>query len=582
MRRLLPSLVPDARGAAVGVAGVFVFAFTWFLRFNDPNGSFAGLTDDHFFYVVRGWQILYGDLPVRDFVDHGAPLHFYLGAAVQMLFGRGTLSELAFTATMLAGGAALTYWLAARASGSIVAGLFGAGVHVWLFPRFYNYPKVVVYAAAIPLLWWFADRPGRRPRFWLAVTTAFAFLFRHDHGVYVAAAVALLLMLVRGMSWKERMRHGALYVVWTVALLAPYLMFIQLNGGTASYVEQTASWAARERERTPVLWPGLFDYPDGVSEEAQQVPAFVKPIWVVRDNATAWWYYLELALPLLALAVVAVSRDGFRPAWAGARLKVAIVALLGLVLNAGFLRSPLEARLADPSVPHAILIAWLAVALPALFRAPTSWAAAVGRWRPLLAAAIVAVAAPIAFVLAVTLTHGTYDRVDNAGLTEGPRRTLQGAASVARSLRADWQLANWERRADRPDLITLALYLNACTRPDARIFVQPYIPQVLALARRPFAGGHADLRPGFFTTEADQQLTLGRLRRQDVPVALLATDDSLEGFRRSFPLITAYLDEHYEVAGTHTFDRRFGITLLIDKSAHAGRRFADLDWPCLT
>lgn len=59
-----------------------VFVFSWFFRFNDPNGGFAGLTDDHFFYLLRGWQILLGELPVRDFVDHGAPLYFYVSAAV--------------------------------------------------------------------------------------------------------------------------------------------------------------------------------------------------------------------------------------------------------------------------------------------------------------------------------------------------------------------------------------------------------------------------------------------------------------------------------------------------------------------
>src|SRR5688500_17782189 len=79
--------------AAIAVA-VIVFTFTWFFRFNDPNGGFAGLTDDHFYYLLRGWQILYGELPYRDFVDAGAPLYFYVSAAVQLLFGRGTLSEL--------------------------------------------------------------------------------------------------------------------------------------------------------------------------------------------------------------------------------------------------------------------------------------------------------------------------------------------------------------------------------------------------------------------------------------------------------------------------------------------------------
>jgi len=538
-------------------AAVGVFVVTWFLRFNDPNGSFAGLTDDHFFYVVRGWQILYGDLPVRDFVDHGAPLHFYVAAAVQLLFGRGTLSELAFTTTMLALGAALTCWLAARASGSVAAGLLGAAVHVSLFPRFYNYPKVLAYAAAIPLLWWMADSPGRRPLFWLAVTTALAFLFRHDHGVYVAVIVALLLVLLRGLPWRERVRHAALYAALTVAALSPYLLFVQLHGGVTSYIAQTASWAARERERTPMEWPGVF------------------------ENLTAWWYYSELILPVLALWVVSVSRDACRPGWPHARVKIAIVALLGTILNAGFLRTPLEGRLADPSVPHAILVAWLAAALPSLFGSPASWGPLMVRWRRQVAAALAVAAAPIAFVVAVTLTHDLYERADNAGLTEGPRRTWQSTATVVRTVRADWQLENWASRPERSELITLAMFLSACTEPDARIFVQPYIPQVLALARRPFAGGHADLRSGFFTTERDQRLILARLQRQRVPVALLSTPDALEDFGESFPLLAAYLDEHYTAAGTHVFDGRYPITLLVNTGERAERRFESLGWPCL-
>ena len=78
---------------------VGIFVASWLFRFNDPGGSFAGLTDDHFFYVVRGWQILFGDIPVRDFVDHGAPLYYYVGAAVQVdlrprhVVGAGVLDD---------------------------------------------------------------------------------------------------------------------------------------------------------------------------------------------------------------------------------------------------------------------------------------------------------------------------------------------------------------------------------------------------------------------------------------------------------------------------------------------------------
>ncbi|HVZ24355.1 MAG TPA: hypothetical protein VG871_24950, partial [Vicinamibacterales bacterium] len=124
----MPALMPNRRIRHVVIALLAgaLFGFAWLLRYNDPNGSFGGLTDDHFFYVVRGWQILFGDLPVRDFVDHGAPGYFYVSAAVQALFGRGTASELIFSTTMLSVGAALTFWIATTASGSIVWGLVGA------------------------------------------------------------------------------------------------------------------------------------------------------------------------------------------------------------------------------------------------------------------------------------------------------------------------------------------------------------------------------------------------------------------------------------------------------------------------
>jgi hypothetical protein len=564
----------------MAAAAAAVFAFSWLYRFNNPDGSFAGLSDDHFFYLVRGWQILYGELPVRDFVDHGAPLYYYVAAAVQLVFGDGTLPEFAFSVTMLALGAALTYWLAARASGSVGLGLFAAAVQIWLAPRPYNYPKILVYTIALPIVWWFVDRPGPWPRSFLAAVTAVAFLFRHDHGAFVALAVAMLLM-VTGLSWRERVRHALLYALLTIALLAPYLVFIQTHGGLGTYLQQASAWAARDRDRAPVVWPGLFEFPDGVSPEAQS-GAVTRAVAVVRDNTVAWWFYLELALPFLALAVMAMSRDAFRPEWGRAAPKIAIVAVLGILLNAGFLRSPLDARLADPSVPHAIVLAWLAAAIPAMWLRPASWRPMLRRWRIPLASATMAAAAPVAFVLGATLSDDLYDRLDGAALVGRIGKPFDQAAHVARTLQNDWELASWVDPERRSDLITLAMYLNTCTPSDSRVFVQPYIPQVLALARRGFAGGHADLRPGFFATDAAQKLTVERLRRQQVPVALLETGSSYENFRKSFPLITAYLDERYVVAGEHVFDDRVGITLLVSKGAAAHGRFSSLDWPCLS
>lgn len=203
-----PARVSAARIGALGLAAGALFAFAWFFRFNNPSGSFAGLTDDHFFYLVRGWQILFGDLPVRDFVDQGAPLYYYVAAAVQVLFGRGTLSEILFSITVLSACAAAVMLLGVRASGSILVGLAVALFHVLLEPRLYNYPKILVYVAAIPALWAFADRPRAGRRALLAVITVVAFLFRHDHGVFVAAAFACLLLLLPALTWRDRLRHA--------------------------------------------------------------------------------------------------------------------------------------------------------------------------------------------------------------------------------------------------------------------------------------------------------------------------------------------------------------------------------------
>ena len=256
--------------------------------------------------------------------------------------------------------------LGARASGLLLLGVAAAAVYVWLWPGFYNYPKILVYVAAVPALWAFADRPARRQMVAIATVTAVGFLFRHDHAVFVGGAFAALLLL-RGWSWRERLRHAGVYGVLVVLLLSPYLLFIQANGGLGSYFRTASAWAERDRERAPVVWPGLFDNSDGVSVDAA-AGVVSRAVDTIQDNTVAWLFYAELALPLLALMLLAASPSAFRPGWPNARVKLAVVAVLGALLNAGFLRAPLEARLADPSVPHVLLLAWMPVALVGLFR----------------------------------------------------------------------------------------------------------------------------------------------------------------------------------------------------------------------
>ena len=355
------------------------------------------------------------------------------------------------------------------------------------------------------------------------MVTVVGFLFRHDHGLFVGLAMAVAIALLDGATWRQRLRHALVYGAIVGALLLPYFAFIEFNGGVVSYFRQASAWAEKDRNRAPVVFPGLFDNPDGVSDAAREGGPLTRAVATVRDNLVAWMFYAEIVLPLLALALIWGSRAACRPTWPHARAKLTMVAVLALALDAFFLRSPLEARLADPSVPLAILVAWLCVALPQVLR-PSQWRWPAGAPAWGFAAAALVVAAPVAFTLASGMSWDFHRRLDKAGLTERVGKGFERASGVARQLRDDWRLETWLTRPDRPDLLNLSLYVNACTKPSDRVLMQAYMPQVLAMARRAFAGGHADLRPGFFGTEDAQRLTVSRLERQSVPIILFEAD----------------------------------------------------------
>jgi hypothetical protein len=168
-------------------------------------------------------------------------------------------------------------------------------------------------------------------------------------------------------------------------------------------------------------------------------------------------------------------------------------------------------------VPLVILVAWLLAALSRMLADTGSFVAPVLRYRWAVRSVALTIGVAIAVLLTTIVSHEFYRRLDKSAMTDRWGKPFERASNVTEQLRHDWDLASWTSRANRPDLVTLSLYINACTSPDDRVLVESYMPQVLALARRAFAGGHADLRPGFFETEDAQRLTLSRLQKQSVP-----------------------------------------------------------------
>ena len=156
---------------------------------------------------------------------------------------------------------------------------------------------------------------------------------------------------------------------------------------------------------------------------------------------------------------------------------------------------------------------------------------------------------------------------------------LQERIASVRASGASWPLEGWAS-PDDPGLMRLVFYIRDCTAPTDRIFVSQYFPQVLALAQRPFAAGHGDLRPGFFGTTADQQLAVARLAQQRVPLAVLPAADDLAWFKEHFPIVEDYLWTHLKSVGEYELGNDIRIHLLASRDIEPQGTWRETDWPC--
>ena len=121
---------PRARALALGVAlGIAAFAFRLV--------TLRDLTNDHYMHLAWAQQLLFGDLPGRDFVDPGMPLMYALSAVVQQLW-HGPFSEGVLTCILLGVAASATFLVVTELTGSTA---FAAGATLFeivLEPRLYS------------------------------------------------------------------------------------------------------------------------------------------------------------------------------------------------------------------------------------------------------------------------------------------------------------------------------------------------------------------------------------------------------------------------------------------------------------
>lgn len=569
-------------GAVDSLLAFALFAFSWLYRFNDPDGGLAGgLLDDHHFYLAHGWQMLAGAWPDRDFVDPGAPLMFLFEVLAQQ-FGRGTASEYVFCVTALSVATALTYLAGRMMTGSRMLALLVALFQMAFQARLYSYPKVLVYAALVPVLWAYIDLPTRRKRIALAVICVVGLLLRHDHGLF-SGVVTVVAIAVSNASWRDRATHAAGFALLLFLVVSPYLGYLQTYGGIVRHVAAAKSWADRDRARAPFQLPSFSmpEPPDAKEDDWYQKGLFR----VAHHNGEPLLLGLVVLIPSVMLVVLVLSSDAGRPEWPRARAKLAVVTALDALLIWGFLRGNLESRFGDVSVPTALLALSLVISAW-MFARRGRWRLRGREWRvPMPLRATVGVAGGLVVIgTLVVFTSSFVNRLDLAGMLKRPVTRPFGWSDrfgvIRERMGQTWPLERWHRFEQAGD-VKLAFYLRDCTEPTDRVFLTTYLHYVATLAQRPFAGGHADLRAGFFTTTADQRLTVDRLTRESVPVVITATGEEQEHFAKDLPLVQRYLLEHYRPLGEFDLGGSRPVGLLVRRDRVSPGPYAfNKEWPC--
>jgi hypothetical protein len=531
-----PEAVSSGRRRALSraIIAVVLVGFTCLYRFNTLGGRFGGFDNDHFVPFAYAKQVQAGEQPLRDFEGLGLQgawpsLAYETSALAQRWFGDNLRSEALLTVAGVGVAAALTFLAAAFVAPPAWAAA-ATLVSVFVAPTLYNYPKVLILSAAALTIAWYCRRPHVFGVVAGSVVTAVAFLFRHDLAVY--AGVGLVLAYVIGSHARERVRHTCLYVVFTLLLLTPSLIWVQRYAGLGQYVRDGLALSGDEAERTDLSsWPRFTRV-----DEAGKVVGPTQFL-AVEQNGTAWLYYMTRVLPL----VVAVFCWVHRTERESSATRTAVLALAGMTAFASplLIRGNVAVRLGDVGPLLAVLAAW------------TSHEAA--RWRtgePLAwrVGRSVAVLAVVGATALSTASVGVvWNQLGTSGLRHSWRATVNQTQQLLTSLSALPMAAIDQPSPEGP--LDVSQYINRCTASADRIVLMTYQPELLPFAGRLFGAGRLSVLPDYALDSRQEQSLVSRWRGQSVPLALVEFEEFWSPNSTIVPVVRAYLHERYADVG---------------------------------
>jgi hypothetical protein len=285
-------------------------------------------------------------------------------------------------------------------------------------------------------------------------------------------------------------------------------------------------------------------------------------------NADTWLFWLYWTLPLACCIIAARRLFLARERWPGQSAVVIALAVLAILVNAGFLRDILRTRLPDAVVPVALLAAW-ALGL--------CWTE---QWRRRSVQTLVqvgTVAIMTVSVAAISDVAELPERIAITGVGEGLGAVRTRAVEVSRLLALPHR-----QDAAPPSRASAALmpffeYLDRCTSSSDRIIVTGEFPDVVVLAGRGFASDGV-VFGAWYSSRTRQDRSIERLRMRSAPLAI-HIDDTPE-FRLQFDLVHAYLEREYELMTTIQTDGAGVVPILVQRSRVPVRTDPNTGWPC--
>ncbi len=503
--------------------------------------------DTNFYLLWEATALLLGDHPYRDFFEWGAPLGAYASAAMQLLFGYRLLGEFLMQWLFITAGVVIAFHLGLRRSPPTAALLlmFAIVLPIVAYAPTYHYSKLFFFPLTIWLAWRYMERPTPPRAALFGVTTAAAFLFRHDYGVYIGVASVAAFALARGVVVESRrvawmLRDVAAYAAGLVLLLLPWAIVVQTHEGLVEYARSRAM--LYEQPSTTFVYPTLLRWnPIEVVGSWFRAPRSA----VAMANGALWLKQIGLLLPLVFLGSAgvewwrsrrrgdAVPLDAWRMILAGAFLAVVAAALFReapYVVVTAPVTAALSARLVSGTGALQRTAAGMLVLLTAI--AAAIWTQESPMYRP----------------------------------SQLPRDVSRAFARLLASPPVP------AGSSGEPSL--LLQYVRDCSRPGDRLIVTGSTPfQVLYFARRGPAGGQIFWRQSWRRDPTREQQALEMLTQQSVPFAFSTNDPVLEDFK-TYPRIRAYLlDNYVEVEGTKG-------NVLVDRRRQPTGTFGPEGFPC--